>query len=143
MKARIKATNEIVEVLFAEVYASGEYKAFYLNIPKPLNKFKPDEIELIDDYMIDYEKKYKNLVEAVKVLQETNPSDEGIQNWVKDNVPELTESEGFKKQVEQNTNKDLPSFDESQGTPILKQGEQKNAFSGYLKNYQKKINDMI
>lgn len=42
---------------------------------------------------MDYEKKYKALVEAVKTLKETNPSDEGIQNWVNDNVPELIESE--------------------------------------------------
>lgn len=40
-----------------------------------------------------YEKKYNKLVEAIKVLQETNPSDEGIQNWVNDNVPELADSE--------------------------------------------------
>ncbi len=42
---------------------------------------------------MDYEKKYKDLVEAVKTLTEANPSDEGIQNWVKDNVPELQKSE--------------------------------------------------
>ena len=42
---------------------------------------------------MDYEKKYKDLVEAVKILKEANPSDEGIQNWVNDNVPELKESE--------------------------------------------------
>jgi hypothetical protein len=42
---------------------------------------------------MDYKEKYNKLVEAVKVLQETNPSDEGIQNWVNDNVPELAESE--------------------------------------------------
>ena len=42
---------------------------------------------------MDYEKKYNKLVNAIKVLQETNPSDEGVQNWVKDNVPELRESE--------------------------------------------------
>ena len=40
-----------------------------------------------------YENKYNKLVNAIKVLQETNPSDEGIQNWVNDNVPELRESE--------------------------------------------------
>ena len=45
---------------------------------------------------MDYEKKYNKLVEAIKVLQETNPSDEGIQNWVNDNVPELKESEDEK-----------------------------------------------
>jgi len=45
---------------------------------------------------MDYEKKYKNLVKVVKELQEANPSDEGIQNWVKDNVPELAESEDEK-----------------------------------------------
>lgn len=41
---------------------------------------------------MDYEKKYRDLVEAVKELQEANPSDEGIQKWVEDNVPELAES---------------------------------------------------
>ena len=45
---------------------------------------------------MDYEKRYKDLVEAVKTLKEANPSDEGIQNWVKDNVPELQESEDEK-----------------------------------------------
>ena len=40
---------------------------------------------------MDYEKKYLDLVEAVKELQEANPSDEGIQKWVEDNVPELAE----------------------------------------------------
>lgn len=45
---------------------------------------------------MDYEQKYNKLVNAIKVLQETNPSDEGIQNWVNDNVPELRESEDEK-----------------------------------------------
>ena len=40
---------------------------------------------------MDYEKKYRDLVEAVKELQEANPSDEGIQKWVEDNVPELAD----------------------------------------------------
>lgn len=42
---------------------------------------------------MDYEKKYRDLVEAVKELQEANPSDDGIQKWVEDNVPELKESD--------------------------------------------------
>lgn len=41
---------------------------------------------------MDYEKKYKDLVNAVMELQKANPSDEGIQNWVNDNFPELAES---------------------------------------------------
>jgi len=45
---------------------------------------------------MDYEKRYEKLVDAVKVLRDNNPSDEGIQNWVNDNVPELKESEGEK-----------------------------------------------
>lgn len=45
---------------------------------------------------MNYEEKYNNLVVAIKQLQEANPSDEGIQNWVNDNVPELQESEGEK-----------------------------------------------
>lgn len=46
--------------------------------------------------MEDYKEKYNKLVEAVKALQEANPSDEGIRNWVNDNVPELKESEDEK-----------------------------------------------
>lgn len=42
---------------------------------------------------MDYEQKYKDLVKAVKELQEANPSDKGIQNWVNKNIPELAESE--------------------------------------------------
>ena len=46
---------------------------------------------------MDYEKKYNKLVEAIKQLQKANPSDESIQNWVNDNVPELRESEDDEK----------------------------------------------
>ena len=74
MKARIKATNEVAEILFAEVWASGEYKAFHLNNnkPEPFDKFTPDEIELIDESkiispncnideeFIEQQKNYKN-----------------------------------------------------------------------------------
>lgn len=42
---------------------------------------------------MNYEKKYNKALTAVKKLQETNPSDEGIQNWINDNFPELNESE--------------------------------------------------
>jgi len=45
---------------------------------------------------MDYKDKYNKLVNAIKVLQETNQSDEGIQNWVNDNVPELAESQDEK-----------------------------------------------
>ena len=38
-------------------------------------------------------KRYDKALEAVKSLQEVNPSDEGIQNWVNENFPELEESE--------------------------------------------------
>ena len=49
---------------------------------------------------MDYEKKYNELVNAIKVLQEANPSDIGIRNWVNDNVPELRESEDEKTRKE-------------------------------------------
>ena len=42
---------------------------------------------------MNYEKRYNELIEAIKVMRDVNPSDEGLQNWVHDNVPELTESE--------------------------------------------------
>lgn len=38
-------------------------------------------------------KAYDEALEAVKNLLEINPSDEGIQNWVNENFPELKESE--------------------------------------------------
>ena len=44
----------------------------------------------------NYKEKYETLIEAIKVLRDTNPSDSGIQNWVNDYVPELAESEDEK-----------------------------------------------
>lgn len=49
---------------------------------------------------MDYKEKYNKLVESIKKLQEANPSDEGIQNWVNDSVPELRESEDEKARKE-------------------------------------------
>lgn len=46
--------------------------------------------------IMEYEKKYRDLVEAVKELQEANPHDEGIQKWVEDNVPQLAKSKDEK-----------------------------------------------
>jgi hypothetical protein len=43
--------------------------------------------------IMDYEKRYNKLIDAIKYMMEANPHDEGLQNWVQDNVPELTESE--------------------------------------------------
>ena len=45
---------------------------------------------------MDYEKRYNKLIDAIKDMMEANPHDEGLQNWVLDNVPELTESEDEK-----------------------------------------------
>lgn len=44
----------------------------------------------------NYKEKYESLIEVIKILRDTNPSDEGIQNWIKDFVPELAESEDEK-----------------------------------------------
>ena len=46
--------------------------------------------------MENYEKLYQKALEAVKELLSANPSDEGVQNWVYDNFPELIESEDEK-----------------------------------------------
>ena len=45
---------------------------------------------------MDYEKRYKEIIEAVRNIADVNHSDEGIQNWVKDNFPEIQESEDEK-----------------------------------------------
>ena len=42
---------------------------------------------------MNYEQRYKEALKAVKELQEVNPSDDGIQNWVNEKFPELRESE--------------------------------------------------
>lgn len=42
---------------------------------------------------MNYEEKYRKLVDAIKEMRDVNPSDEGLQNWISDNVPELAESE--------------------------------------------------
>lgn len=42
---------------------------------------------------ISFEEKYKNLVEAIKEFRDLNCHDEGIRNWVNDNVPELAEND--------------------------------------------------
>lgn len=42
---------------------------------------------------MDYEQKYNDILIAVKKLQEANPNDDGIQNWIDDNFPELKEGQ--------------------------------------------------
>lgn len=80
---------------------------------------------------MDYEQRCKNLVKAVKELQEANPSDEGIQNWVNENVPELVESSGDRiRQALIKFHKSTIEIDGIKGYDILswlkKQGEQKS-----------------
>lgn len=75
---------------------------------------------------MDYKEKYNKLVEAIKVLQEENPSDEGIQNWVNDNVPELCESKDEKTRKEivnylkKNLRYEWATWLEKQGTSYTK-----------------------
>lgn len=45
---------------------------------------------------MDYEKAFKEALKAVKELQEANPSDDGIKNWVEEKFPELLESKDEK-----------------------------------------------
>ena len=45
---------------------------------------------------MDYEQRHKEVLDAIKKLQEANPSNDGIQNWVNENFPELAESEDEK-----------------------------------------------
>ena len=95
---------------------------------------------------MDYKEKYNKLVEAIKVLQKANPSDEGIQNWVNDNVPELVESEDesedekirkeiiavFKGQIaftSEEMGKRYIAWLEKQGTPAILSEEEQNRFA--------------
>ena len=69
---------------------------------------------------MDYEKKYEKLVDAVKVLRDNNPSDEGIQNWVNDNVPELkeeSEDEKIRKGIISNLDNMIAYIEDSEDSP--------------------------
>ena len=48
---------------------------------------------------MDYKEKYNKLVEAIKALQNANASNEAVQNWVYDNVPELREGEDYDNKI--------------------------------------------
>ena len=48
---------------------------------------------------MNYEQRYKEALKAVKELQEANPSDDGIQNWVEEKFPELKESGDYDERV--------------------------------------------
>ncbi len=42
---------------------------------------------------MDNEEKYKKLICAIKVLRDLKPHDECLENWIKENAPEIAESE--------------------------------------------------
>ena len=42
---------------------------------------------------MDNEEKYKKLIRAIKILREIKPRDESLEKWIKENVPEIAESE--------------------------------------------------
>lgn len=42
---------------------------------------------------MDNEEKYKKLIRAIKVLRDLKPYDECLENWIKENAPEIAESE--------------------------------------------------
>lgn len=48
---------------------------------------------------MNYEQRYKEALKAVKELQEANPSDDGIQNWVNENFHELAKSEDDNEKI--------------------------------------------
>ena len=42
---------------------------------------------------MDNEEKYKKLIRAIKVLRALKPHDECLENWIKENAPEIADSE--------------------------------------------------
>ena len=89
---------------------------------------------------MDYEQKYKKALKAVKELQENNPSDDGIQNWVNEKFPELFKDEDEKirkeiKQLIQGMHDADPRKErwltwlEKQGTPARLSEEEQNRFA--------------
>lgn len=48
---------------------------------------------------MDYEKRYKDALANARLLMESNPSDEGLQNWVKSTFPELTKEEDERMRI--------------------------------------------
>ena len=82
--------------------------------------------------IMDYKEKYNRLLDAIKELQKANPSDDGIQNWINDNVPELKESEDEKiRKALIRFHKSSIDIDGIKGEDIIawleKQGERKDA----------------
>ena len=45
---------------------------------------------------MDNEEKYKKLIRAIKVLRDMKPHDECLENWIKENAPEIAEPEDEK-----------------------------------------------
>lgn len=52
---------------------------------------------------MDNEEKYKKLIRAIKVLRGMKPHDECLENWIKENAPEIAESddERIRKEIYQ------------------------------------------
>ena len=86
---------------------------------------------------MNYDQRYKEALKAVKELQEANPSDDGIQNWVNEKFSELRENEDEKirkeiKQLIQGMHDADPRKErwltwlEKQGTPARLSEEEQN-----------------
>ena len=84
---------------------------------------------------MNYEQRYKEALEAVKELQEDNPSDDGIQNWINDKFPELRESEDerIRKEIleyfQQFENEELRGINISDWIAWLEKQGQKSAWT--------------
>lgn len=94
---------------------------------------------------MNYERRYNEILAAIKKLQEANPSDEGIQNWINDNAPELCESEDEKmyaRVAERYTrieNYYLHALGENKADKVLKECEEEEL---WIKNLlEKQRND--
>ena len=87
---------------------------------------------------MDNEEKYKKLIRAIKGLRDMKPHDECLENWIKENAPEIAEPEDEKvrKAMIKMVHDSIPTEFERYNTTkvdclvwLRKQGEQKPVWS--------------
>ena len=106
---------------------------------------------------MNYERRYNEILAAIRMLQAVNPSDEGIKHWVRHNIPELCESEGEKvKRILHSisskmsshlrdifTEEEFQCFDAWSNAWLEKQGKQKHTNKEYTFTAIPRLLEMI
>ena len=93
MRDKVNAAKIIGSTIKVWLNNDTPYEFNYENREKAKEDFAKFKKYLNEEEEMNYEQRYKEALKAVKELQEANPSDDGIQNWVNENFHELAKSE--------------------------------------------------